>query len=188
MDAVPAVGPSCRHEQARRATRLAGVALTALLVLAGCQSQPEAADVVPAREAADTALRLYTHPPRDAAATGPSAEGGAEAGPNATRCDPPCAADEVCYNTSCVKRTILNETRREPLPGRIIQLVPDGARTRLVLDKGAKQGVKVGGTGTITGVRGHRFEVIEVYPFRATAVIDLDDKAIGDHRDVTLAP
>jgi len=138
---------------------------------------------------ADTALRLYTYPDGGTgSATGGAATDGGPGftiGADGSRCEPACTRGESCVQTSCVREATLDETRTDPISGHIVQLVPDGARTRLVLDVGAKAGVKTGAKGTIAKVRGE-FTVDEVFPFRSTAIIELDDKAIGDRRDVTI--
>lgn len=102
-------------------------------------------------------------------------------------CDPPCASGETCQGTSCVKTGGSTPPPADdgPVAGKIIQLIPQGAKTFIVLDKGSKQGVKVGATGSIAGVAG-QFKVTEVYTFRSKAVIALDDKAIGGNRNVTI--
>ncbi|TNF25391.1 MAG: hypothetical protein EP329_23175 [Deltaproteobacteria bacterium] len=101
-------------------------------------------------------------------------------------CNPPCADGEVCQGTSCVKKSAPEAPADGPISGRIIQLIPQGDKTFIVLDKGSKQGVKVGATGSIAGVAG-QFKVTEVYTFRSKAVIKVDDKAIGGNRNVTIS-
>lgn len=72
-----------------------------------------------------------------------------------------------------------------PLGGAIVQVLPQGAKTVLVINRGSKVCVKVGQTGKIAGVAGV-FKVTEVYEFRCKAVIEVDDKTIGANRAVTI--
>jgi len=90
-------------------------------------------------------------------------EGGAEAPPIEVPADP-CAG---------------------PLNGKIIQVIPQGTKSVLVLNRGSKVCVKVGQSGKIAGV-GPAFKVTEVYEFRCKAVIDADEKTIGANRGVTI--
>jgi len=72
-----------------------------------------------------------------------------------------------------------------PLNGAIVQVLPQGAKTVLVINRGSKVCVKVGQSGKIAGVAG-AFTVTEVYEFRSKAVIAVDEKAIGANRAVTI--
>jgi len=72
-----------------------------------------------------------------------------------------------------------------PLNGAIVQVLPQGAKTVLVINRGSKVCVKVGQSGKIAGVAG-AFTITEVYEFRSKAVIAVDDKAIGANRAVTI--
>ena len=103
-------------------------------------------------------------------------------------CNPACAADETCQGTSCVKSAgPVTPPVGGPIVGKIIQLIPQGAKTFIVLDRGSKHGVKVGATGSIAGVAG-QFKITEVYTFRSKAVINAEDKVIGTNRNVTISP
>lgn len=72
-----------------------------------------------------------------------------------------------------------------PLNGSIVQVLPQGAKTVLVINRGSKVCVKVGQSGKIAGVAG-AFTITEVYEFRSKAVIGVDDKTIGANRAVTI--
>ncbi len=72
-----------------------------------------------------------------------------------------------------------------PLNGSIVQLIPQGGKTVLVINRGSKVCVKVGQTGKVAGV-GPAFKITEVYEFRSKAVIEVDDKTIGANRAVTI--
>jgi hypothetical protein len=72
-----------------------------------------------------------------------------------------------------------------PLSGSIVQVIPQGAKTVLVINRGSKVCVKVGQSGKIAGV-GPAFKITEVYEFRSKAVIEADDKTIGANRAVTI--
>lgn len=72
-----------------------------------------------------------------------------------------------------------------PLNGAIVQLLPQGAKTVLVINRGSKVCVKVGQSGKIAGV-GPAFKITEVYEFRSKAIIEVDDKTIGANRAVTI--
>lgn len=105
--------------------------------------------------------------------------------PKAEGCNPPCGADEVCQGSACVKTGGAEPPADGPVAAKIIQTLPQGNKTFIVLDRGSKHGVKVGATGTITGVAG-QFKITEVYTFRSKAVIGVEEKAIGTNRSVMI--
>jgi len=99
-------------------------------------------------------------------------------------CNPACGADETCQGSTCVKKA--EPANDGPIAARVIQLIPQGNKTFIVLDRGSKQGVKVGATGSIAGVAG-QFKITEVYTFRSKAVISVEDKVIGTNRSATIS-
>jgi hypothetical protein len=113
--------------------------------------------------------------------------------PTAKECKPPCAAGQTC-NTQTGKCEGTAATTPPPsggddcsgpLNGSIVQVLPQGNKTVLVINRGSKVCVKVGQTGRIGGVNG-TFKITEVYEFRSKAIIDVDDKTIGANRAVTI--
>lgn len=109
--------------------------------------------------------------------------------PTEKECKPACAAGQTCNKSTgkCEGEATpppVDECAG-PLNGSIVQVLPQGAKTVLVINRGSKVCVKVGQTGKINGVAG-TFKVTEVYEFRCKAVIDVDDKTIGANRSVTI--
>jgi hypothetical protein len=111
--------------------------------------------------------------------------------PTAKQCNPACAAGQTCNTTSgkCegtpTDVTPPADNCAGPLNGSIVQVLPQGAKSVLVINRGSKVCVKVGQTGRINGVNG-AFKITEVYEFRSKGVIDVDDKTIGANRSVTI--
>jgi hypothetical protein len=112
--------------------------------------------------------------------------------PAELECKPACSGGAKC-NTKTGKcegggTTPVEEPKEDcsgPLNGSIVQLLPQGAKTVLVINRGSKVCVKVGQTGKIAGVNG-AFKITEVYEFRSKGVIEVDDKVIGANRAVTI--
>ncbi len=108
-------------------------------------------------------------------------------------CNPACAAGQTCNNSTGKCEGTPTEvppgpgpdTCAGPLNGSIVQVLPQGAKSVLVINRGSKVCVKVGQTGRINGVNGV-FKITEVYEFRSKGVIDVDDKTIGANRGVTI--
>ncbi len=101
-------------------------------------------------------------------------------------CDPACGAGFKCVGTKCVEQASDEPAVASgPIKGKIVQLISQGNKTVLVLNRGKKVGVKRGATGKISGVAG-TFKITEVYTFRAKAVIPVEDKVIGSNRSVTI--
>ncbi|MFT7581489.1 MAG: hypothetical protein ACI9MR_003166, partial [Myxococcota bacterium] len=107
------------------------------------------------------------------------------AAPVKVGCDPACGSGFKCSGTSCVKVADAPAPTGGPVRGKIIQLIPQGKKTVLVLNRGSKVGVKAGATGRITGVSG-TFKITEVYTFRSKAIIAVDQKTIGAKRSFTI--
>jgi len=112
--------------------------------------------------------------------------------PTTKQCNPACAAGQTCNTTSgkceggaAVDPTPVPDSCAGPLNGSIVQVLPQGAKSVLVINRGSKVCVKVGQTGRINGVNGV-FKITEVYEFRSKGVIDVDDKTIGANRGVTI--
>lgn len=120
-------------------------------------------------------------------ASGETCRGGRCIAPKPAGCSPKCASDEECKGSTCVKKATDGPPPADdgPVRGKIIQLIPRGDKTELVLDRGSKHGVANGATGRIDGVSG-QFKITEVYTFRSKAVISVDDKVIGAARSVTI--
>ncbi|MCB9787679.1 MAG: hypothetical protein H6744_13435 [Deltaproteobacteria bacterium] len=74
-----------------------------------------------------------------------------------------------------------------PIEGHIVQVMPQGSETVLIIDRGSRQGVKVGATGHIGGVDAP-FHVTDVYTFRCKATIAVPTRTIGGARNVTIEP
>lgn len=72
----------------------------------------------------------------------------------------------------------------EGVHGDIIQVIPGGERSQLVINKGANAGVEVGATWKVDGIA-PEFRVTAVYPLRCKAVIDASAEVIGNKRSVT---
>ncbi|MFO0749181.1 MAG: hypothetical protein U1F43_26485 [Myxococcota bacterium] len=98
----------------------------------------------------------------------------------APTCNPACAADESCVNGACAKTPQCG-----PLGAGVIQVIPNGNASIVILNKGAGAAVKVGQTGRIGGVNGS-FKITEVYPVRCKAVIDVDAATIGNNKGATI--
>lgn len=105
--------------------------------------------------------------------------------PPATGCAGGCAAGEKCVGDKCVAQAEAPPEPGGPIAASVVQIIPQGKKTVLVLNRGKTHGVVVGATGKISGVAG-TFKVTEVYAFRSKAVIDLDDKAIGNARSASI--
>lgn len=110
--------------------------------------------------------------------------------PTTKQCTPACADGQTCNTTSgkCEgggSVVAVPDTCAGPLSGSIVQVLPQGGKTVLVINRGSKVCVKVGQTGRIAGVNGV-FKITEVYEFRSKGVIDVDDKTIGANRGITI--
>jgi len=95
-------------------------------------------------------------------------------------CTPACGAGETCVNNKCVK-----EDASGPIRASVLSIIAQGKKTVLVLNKGKNDGVRVGATGRLQGVPG-TFTITEVFAFRARAVIEQDDKTVGNNRSATI--
>lgn len=110
--------------------------------------------------------------------------------PTEKECKPACTGGATCNKTTgkCEGGEVTPPPVDEcagPLNGSIVQVLPQGNKTVLVINRGSKVCVKVGQSGKIAGVAG-AFKVTEVYEFRCKAVIEVDDKTIGANRSVTI--
>jgi hypothetical protein len=114
-------------------------------------------------------------------------------GPVTRECNPACTGTAKC-NTTTGKCEGGGDTPvvepppdncAGPLSGAVVQLLPQGAKTVLVINRGSKVCVKVGQTGKLAGV-GPTFKITEVYEFRSKAIIDANEQTIGANRGVTI--
>jgi hypothetical protein len=103
--------------------------------------------------------------------------------PTTKECKPACSGGQTC-NTSTGKCEGGGEVTPPPadncagpLTGSLVQVLPQGTKSVLVINRGSKVCVKVGQTGRVNGVDGV-FKITEVYEFRSKAVIDKDSKAV----------
>lgn len=111
--------------------------------------------------------------------------------PTEKECKPACTGTATCNKTTgkCEGGSDPVPTPSDdcagPLSGNIVQLLPQPGKTVLVINRGSKVCVKVGQTGKINGVAGS-FTISEVYEFRSKAVINVEDKVIGEARSVVI--
>jgi hypothetical protein len=98
-------------------------------------------------------------------------------------CNGACAADEKCVNNKCEKPAEAPQPAAGPVTGSIQQVIPEGAKTVIVISAGTNKGVKKGDTGSISGVSG-TFRVIEVFEYRCKARIDVSSDVIGSKKGV----
>lgn len=103
--------------------------------------------------------------------------------PTTKECKPACTGGATC-NTTTGKceggggdPTPVPDNCAGPLNGSLVQVLPQGTKSVLVINRGSKVCVKVGQTGRINGVDG-AFKITEVYEFRSKAIIDKDSKTI----------
>lgn len=101
--------------------------------------------------------------------------------PTPKTCNPACAGGATC-NTTTGKCEGGGETPPPdncagPLNGSLVQVLPQGTKSVLVINRGSKVCVKVGQTGRVSGVDGV-FKITEVYEFRSKAIIDKDSKTV----------
>lgn len=102
--------------------------------------------------------------------------------PTTKQCVPACTGTATC-NTTTGKCEGGGDTPPPadncagPLSGSLVQVLPQGTKSVLVINRGSKVCVKVGQTGRINGVDG-AFKITEVYEFRSKAIIDKDSKTI----------
>ena len=64
------------------------------------------------------------------------------------------------------------QTEKDTISGKIVQVIPMGNKTVIVLDKGSKQGVKKDNTGCISDAGKTKFTITEVFSFRSKAIIE----------------
>lgn len=100
-------------------------------------------------------------------------------------CNPPCGEGQKCEGSKCVDAGTAVVTTCGPVGAGVVQVVPNGAQSILILNKGAAQNVKVGQTGRIANVNG-TFKITEVYPVRCKAIIDVDAATIGNNKSATI--
>ncbi len=97
-------------------------------------------------------------------------------------CGGACAADEKCVSNKCEKAAAeAPPTGGGSVAASIQQVIPEGAKTAIILSAGTNKGVKKGDVGTISGVPG-TFRVIEVYDYRCKARIDVAADVIGSKK------
>ncbi len=65
-----------------------------------------------------------------------------------------------------------------------MQSIPKGAKTELTLNRGATLKVKVGDTGSVSGVGS--FKIVEVYAVRCKAVLNAPASKLGDKKKATI--
>lgn len=90
-------------------------------------------------------------------------------------CDPDCASDEKCVKGVC---------KLSNLSAKVIQAIPQGKKTVLILSRGSNDKVKKGMTGKLAGVG--NFTVKEVFPFRCKAVIGKASTELGNNKSATI--
>jgi hypothetical protein len=101
-------------------------------------------------------------------------------------CGGACAADEKCVNNKCEKPAAeAPPAGGGPVTASIQQIVPDGAKTTVIISAGTNKGIKKGDTGSISGVPGV-LKVIEVYEYRSKARIDVSADVIGNKKTVVI--
>jgi hypothetical protein len=100
-------------------------------------------------------------------------------------CGGACAADEKCVSNKCEKAAAEAPASGGPVTVSIQQVVPEGAKTTVILSAGTNKGIKKGDTGSISGVPGV-LRVIEVFEYRSKARIDASSDVIGNKRTVVI--
>ncbi len=106
--------------------------------------------------------------------------------PKPKPCGGKCGADEKCVSDKCVKEDTSPPPSGGPITGSIVQILPAGAKSTIFINRGSVKGVKVGMSGTIKGVPGGTFKIVEVYEFRCKATVDVDEKTIGTNKSVVI--
>ncbi len=96
-------------------------------------------------------------------------------------CDPACGAGQKCVDDKCVDD---KPSTTGPISASVVQVVPQGASTALVLNRGKAHNVKQGDSGTIPGVGA--FTIQEVYEFRCKAVVKAQAQALASTKKVTI--
>lgn len=86
-------------------------------------------------------------------------------------CDPPCGSGKKCVGTTCVDDT------SGPISAKIIQMIPQGEKTVLILSRGKKHFVKKNDTGKVPGAG--NFVITQVYDGKCKALIKKPSSAIG---------
>jgi len=94
-------------------------------------------------------------------------------------CDPPCKGGKTCN-----KKTGKCEVRLGPIGCRIIQALPAGSKTNLVLSRGKAHKVAVGDKGSIPGVG--TFTIRKVFPNRSKAVINKPNSALAGKKKCSI--
>lgn len=149
-----------------------------------CVKDPCAGKTCPAGERCVSGVCKAPEPPKcsPACKDGATCTNGKCVGGAPPACNPACGEGEQCQGTQCVK---IEVKLCGPVGAGVIQVVPNGGSSIVILNKGATQNVKVGQTGGIANV-GPRFKITEVYPVRSKAVIDADAAAIGNNKGATI--
>jgi len=98
-------------------------------------------------------------------------------------CNPPCGDGQKCDGTKCVEAG--PPAMCGPVSAGVVSVVPSGSTSVIYLNKGAAQNVKVGQSGRITGVAA-TFKIVEVYPVRSKAIVDVDAATIGNAKGATI--
>jgi len=114
-------------------------------------------------------------------ASGEYCQGGtcrARTSPKPRGCDPPCADGEVCKNNRCEAKPL------GPIQAKIVQTIPQGKKTQLILNKGREHKVQVGQKGKIKGVG--TFVITELFQFRCKAMINKAATALGNVKTATI--
>jgi hypothetical protein len=87
-------------------------------------------------------------------------------------CQPECGEGTLCKRGKCVVAPL------GPIAAKIVQAVPRGAQTILILNKGKRHKVKVGQSGSVKGVGS--FKITEVFEYRCKAVISKPATSLGN--------
>ncbi|MEC9072892.1 MAG: hypothetical protein VX938_10950, partial [Myxococcota bacterium] len=98
--------------------------------------------------------------------------------PKPRGCDPPCGDDETCKNNRCQAKPL------GPIQAKIVQAIPQGKKTQLILNKGREHKVQVGQKGKIKGVG--TFTITELFQFRCKAMINKPATALGNAKTATI--
>lgn len=109
--------------------------------------------------------------------------------PTTKECKPACTGGQTC-NTTTGKcegggEAPPSDNCSGPLNGSLVQVLPQGTKSVLVINRGSKVCVKVGQTGRVNGVDGV-FKITEVYEFRSKAIIDKDSKSVPSTGSVVI--
>lgn len=150
-----------------------------------CVKDPCAGKTCPAGERCVSGVCKAPPPPTcsPACTGGKTCTNGKCVGGDVAACNPACGEGQTCQNGACVGGGEVKLCG--PVGAGVIQVIPNGGSSIVILNKGATQNVKVGQGGKISNV-GPGFKITEVYPVRSKAVIDADAATIGNNKGATI--